>query len=189
MWEDILGKILAVPEEREQALLLALANLFALTGVLGKLAGEAPGAAGAAGPAGLEPLLLTLLEQRRAGGGGPGPPVDPAGLVQLLAGHLPPRQAALLGLLSSLWSGGPGAPLPGAEVGGRRPVVPASPGRDRAAGTAGRVRENGGAIGETGAAAGPARSDTASVRRPGGRKQVLCWDPRLAGKAGNNRQG
>lgn len=184
MWEEILGRVFAVPEERDQALLLALANLFALTGVLSKQAGELPGFGSAAGPAGLEPLLFHLLEQRRAGGGETGPPVDPARLVQLLAGHLPPQQAVLLGLLSSLWTGGPGA-----EAGGHRPVAAAPAGRDRAAGTAGRVRENSGAAGETGAAGGSERPDAAAGRRPGGRNRVLFWDPRLAGNAGNNRQG
>ncbi|MGQ9558812.1 MAG: hypothetical protein ACUVTU_12795, partial [Desulfurispora sp.] len=100
MWEELLGRALAGPEERNQALVLALANLFALTGVLSKQAGDLPGALSAAGPAGLEPLLLTLLEQRRTGGGETGPPLEPARLVQLLAGYLPPQQAALLGLLS-----------------------------------------------------------------------------------------
>ncbi|MGQ9558617.1 MAG: hypothetical protein ACUVTU_11790 [Desulfurispora sp.] len=86
--------------------------------------------------------------------------------------------------MPSLWGGGPGG-----EARERRPVAEAPAGRDRAVGTAGRSRENGGAVGESGTAAGAARSETAPVRRPGGRNRVLFWDPRLAGETGNNRQG
>ncbi|WP_018086111.1 hypothetical protein [Desulfurispora thermophila] len=186
MWEELLGKVLAGKEEREQALLMSLANLFALTGVLSKLTGVTAGAGSEVGQGGLEPLLFHLLEQRRAGGGEPGMPLDPAWLVKLLAGHLPPQQAALLGILSSLWGGAPGT---AAEAEVRRTSMSAPPVRDAAVGSAVRQRTDMRRAVEAGANQGSVQPDIAAGRRPGGRNRVLCWDPRLAGNARNNKQG